>query len=392
MVSWLAKTTQLLQRRQPPEPPPPYEVGCSCGHQVTGVRKQTYQSVTCPRCGNVLFVLPLDVYPKPKPKKAPPKQVDSAPVVAAAAGPKAPQSQAAPASRAPGPQKVGQSTAAKATPASPPAPAVSEKPLAVDVETVEVRRPLVNRFRLIVLAIGAVVCGTGYLVWQSRLNDEALVSLPGHLDAGATALRKGELPKAADEYHQAAWAVDRLRRQDAESLAIRQKAKELGAIVNLSKVSLIEICDQARHAKKEGGEKWAEKWSEKFNEQYQGAWIVVEGDVAQERGPDGIGEPIVRFPYPIDAAAVVFDVRLTGLAPMIGKAGEHLIFAGQLLSLSREGTKNPMWVIRLKDETAFLWSNVDTYQALGRIPDVPGDENDGRHVLGRQSAALGLKP
>jgi hypothetical protein len=114
--------------------------------------------------------------------------------------------------------------------------------------------------------------------------------------------------------------------------------------------------------------------------------------VVQEQGPEGIGEPVVRFPYPIDSAPVVFDVRLSGLAPMLGKSGAHLIFAGQLASLTKEGSKNPLWIIRLKDETAFLWANVDTFQALGRIPDVAGDENDGRHVLSRQAAALGLKP
>src|ERR1700722_2920647 len=81
MVSWLAKTTQLLQRRAPPDPPAPYEIGCSCGHQITGVRKPSYQSVTCHRCGNVLFVLPADVYPKPKkePPKEPPKKSDPPP-------------------------------------------------------------------------------------------------------------------------------------------------------------------------------------------------------------------------------------------------------------------------------------------------------------------------
>src|SRR5580693_8447188 len=96
MVSWLAKTTQLLQRRQPPEPPAPYEVGCSCGHQITGVRKSTYQSVTCHRCGNVLFVLPADVYPKPKPKKQPPKEPPKKPEPppAAAAAPRIKTSQA----------------------------------------------------------------------------------------------------------------------------------------------------------------------------------------------------------------------------------------------------------------------------------------------------------
>jgi hypothetical protein len=265
---------------------------------------------------------------------------------------------------------------------------VSEKPKAVDVVTVEVRRPLVSRFRLILLAIGGVVAATGYFVWQSRLNDQALVSLPAHIEAGAAALRAGEIPKAAEEYRQAAWAADRLKRADAESMAVRQKARELGAAVNLSKVSLIEICDQARHAKKEG----AEKWAAKFNELYAGSWIVVEGDIVQERGPDGIGEPVVRFPYPIDSAPVVFNLRLAGLEPMTEKSGGHVIFAGQLASLLKEGTRNPMWIIRLKEDTAFLWANVDTYQALGRIPDAAGDENDPRHVLGRQAATLGLKP
>ena len=36
-------------------------------------------------------------------------------------------------------------------------------------------------------------------------------------------------------------------------------------------------------------------------------------------------------------------------------------------------------------------TKLDTYQALGRIADVAGDENDARHVLGRQAAALGAK-
>ena len=77
------------------------------------------------------------------------------------------------------------------------------------------------------LAIAGVVTATGYFVWQSRLNDRALVSLPGHLEAGEAALRTGNVPVAADEYRLAAWAVDRLKRQDAESAGIRQKAKEL---------------------------------------------------------------------------------------------------------------------------------------------------------------------
>ena len=68
MVQWLARTTQLLRRRQPPEPPQPFELACACGHNISGIRQPTFQAVRCNRCGSPVFVLPTDVYPKPKPK------------------------------------------------------------------------------------------------------------------------------------------------------------------------------------------------------------------------------------------------------------------------------------------------------------------------------------
>ena len=299
MVSWLAKTTQLLQRRQPPEPPPPFEVGCSCGHQVSGIRKPTYQSDhLSPLRQCSFFVLPIDVYPKPKPKKALPEGRNACPSVrSGSSGQNSPTATRA-VTRGQAPHAAAQTASTTATQPGAPAPPPSHKAKAVDVVTVDVRQPLVSRFRLILLAIGGVVGATGYFVWQSRLTDQALVSLPVHLEAGRRGVRAGAVPKAAEEYRQAAWAVDRLRREDAESIGIRQKAKELGAVVHLSTVSLFDICEEARKDEKEV----AEKWAAKFNEQYKGSWIVVEGDVTQERGPDGIGEPIIRFPYPIDGS------------------------------------------------------------------------------------------
>jgi hypothetical protein len=388
MVSWLAKTTQLLQRRQSPEPPAPYDIACTCGHHVSGVRQSTFQSVRCHRCGDVLFVLPNDVYPRPKPKKVPPPNAPPAPVHESVSRAKAVQPVPVPAAPAKAPYSA-KTVASAAAATSNPAPARRDEPSTADSVTVIVRRPLVNRFRLVLLAIGIVVTATGYFVWQSRLNDQALVSLPGHVEAGAAALRAGDVPKAAEEYRQAAWAVDRLGREDAESLGVRQKAKELGAIVNLSTVPLFDICDDARRTVKDR----KEDWSEKFDKLYRDSWIVVEGDVIQDTGSDGVGQAMVRFPFPIDSAPVVIDGRLQALGPVSGKnALKHVIFAGQLASLSKEGTKNPIWMIRLKDETAFLWGNVETYQALGLSPDTPGDANDARHILSQQASAIGLKP
>jgi hypothetical protein len=389
MVSWLAKTTQLLQRRQPPEPPPPFELGCACGHHVTGMRKPTFQAITCHRCGNVLFVLPTDVYPKPKVKKSAANKASPAPSPQPIARVKAAEPASVPATRtkssSPASAAAGAATRTGAPTATPP----PDEALTADSVTIDLRRPLVSRFSLVVLAISSVVAATGYFVWQSRLNDRALVSLPNHLEAAVAALRGGNLPVAAEEYRQAAWAVDRLKRDDAESTGIRQKAKELHAIVNLSAVPLFDICEHARLAAPAG----AEKWTEKFNQVYRDSWIVIEGDLIQDTGPDGTGQPMVRFPFPIDVAPVVFDARLKALDALPVKGGSrHVIFAAQLASLTKEGTKNPLWMIRLKDDSAFLWADYETYRALGLAPDAPGEVNETRQILNEQAASLGLKP
>ena len=49
-------------------------------------------------------------------------------------------------------------------------------------------------------------------------------------------------------------------------------------------------------------------------------------------------------------------------------------------------------MIRLKDASAFLWADYDTWQALGLGADAAADENDPRRILSQQAAALGLKP
>jgi hypothetical protein len=399
MVQWLARTTQLLRRRQPPEPPQPFELSCACGHNVSGIRQPTFQTVACNRCGNPLFVLPNDVYPKPKPKKPAKKEAPRAATPDPVRQVEAPQPLAVPSAPAKGTGPTQAASRSKPQVGSPaPAPREEIQPAAMGA-AIPARHSLVSPFRLIVLAIAGVITLTGYLVWQSRLNERALVSLPGHLESGAAALRAGNVRSAADEYRQAAWAVNRLGREDAESAVIRQKARELDAIVNLSSVSLYDICEQARRGARSG----AEKWKETFDRLYRDSWIVVEGDVIQDTGPDGIGQPIVRYPFPIDSAPVVFDARLPALAALPDKGGpRHVIFAGQLASLTKEGTKNPLWMIRLKDSSAFLWADFDTYQALGLSPDSPapggsgpdgsGDVNDTHRILSQQAAALGMKP
>jgi hypothetical protein len=263
----------------------------------------------------------------------------------------------------------------------------------IRIESVEslptLRRSLFSPVRVVACAILGVVLLTGYLVWQSQQKEKAALTLREHLDAGDAALRASKFVEAAAEYQQAAQAVDILGRDDAESRAVRQKAKELNAIAHLSAISLYELCDEARLAVAEHDA----KWSERFDRLHRDAWIVVDGDVVSDAGPDGTLQPLIRYPFPIEGAPVILDARLKALEPRSAVAGsQHVIFAGQLASFAEEGTKSKVWVLRLKDATAFLWAGGETYRALGLGSDALRSDEDTGRLLAAQAEIVGVKP
>jgi hypothetical protein len=407
MVGWFAKAAQVWRR---PEPPPPqtFDVACACGHRLSGARRPTFQTVPCDRCGTVAFVLPQDVYPKPKPKKAPKTAVARAAKS---------ESDAVFKASGPVPEKIAFARPAPAN-AAEAAPVTTvrnqatlrtarEETAEAVREAAQARGSIVTPFRLIGLALAGVILATGYFVWQVHLKTVADRALPTHVAAAEAAMRERDIGTAAREYQLASEAVDRLGRQDSQSLQIRQKAKELHAIVNLSPVPLYEICEQA-HREAPAGE---EKWTESFNRLYRNAWIVVEGDVMREPLEIGlppakagdaktasdneskpVPRPVIRYPFPIDEAPVVLDAKLAAIEGLDTADGPRkVIFAGQLESLTKEGTKNPVWVIRLHDKTAFAWVDFDTYQMLGLVSDDLGADET-RRILNQQAQTVGIKP
>ena len=400
MVNWLAKATEALRRSPPPEPEP-YEVACRCTHRMSGMRLPAFQGVRCNRCGNYVFVLPQDVYPRPKPKKkAAPK---SAPEIRRDAVP--PHPTALPSGVPAGParrhlaaggsaaeiaQQPAPSSAAKSAPAVAAGTGSSSE---IRIESAEslptLRGSLFSPVRIVGCAIVGVVLLTGYLVWHSHVKEQAALTLHDHLEAGEAAFRDKRFAEAAAEYQQASAAVDILGRDDAESQAVRQKAKELTAMAHLAPLSLYELCDEARAAVAAGDA----QWSDKFARDYAGSWIIVDADVVSDAGPDGVTQPVIRYPFPIDGTPVILDARLKVLAPPSAVAGsQHVIFAGQLVSFAPEGTKSKVWVLRLKDSTAFLWAGAETYRALGLGTDALRTDDDTAHLLAAQAEIVGVKP
>src|SRR2546428_12988151 len=45
------------------DPAVPYEIACSCGRQMKGLRKSRHQVVPCPACGRPTFILPFSPLP-----------------------------------------------------------------------------------------------------------------------------------------------------------------------------------------------------------------------------------------------------------------------------------------------------------------------------------------
>jgi hypothetical protein len=372
MTGWFSKATQVLQRREPE--PQAYDVACACGHRLSGVRRLQPQSVPCNRCGNFVFVLPADVYPQPKPRKKGKKAAVAA--AAAAATPEGDGIALVPIRSSA--VRVGELARSLSEGLSRRAHAGASSV-----------RSAFTPFRLIVLAIAMVVGATGYYAWRSRLNENAASSLHGFIEAGDQALANRDVQLAADQFRKAARALDRLERDDVESMRIRQKSKELHAAANLSTVSLYELCDRARQEAADAKTK-APPAMEGFE---PGAWIIVDGQIVDESGPDGVQQPTIRYPFPIDGAPVAIDARLAALECLGERAGaRRVIVAAQIASIKKEGRRSPMWVVKLNDATALLWSDPDTYRALGVESDHERTDEETRKVLDGQSNALGLKP
>jgi hypothetical protein len=395
MVNWLANAKGALRRAPPPEPEP-YDVPCVCSHRLSGMRTSAFQVLRCNRCGNYVFVLPTDAYPKPKPKKkAPPK---TPPVIRGSSTPPPSLPGVAPsgssrrnvaAGGAGGGAGASAQAAAPSTAPAVAASAASSDEIRLDAVELTTKGSLFTPVRIIACAIFAVVVLTGYFIWQSQRKEKAALTLREHLEAGEAAFRDSKFAEAATEYQQAAQAVDILGRDDAESRAVRQKAKEVNAIAHLATLSLYELCDAARLAVTEKDTQFGER----FDRLHRDSWIVVEGDVVSDTGPDGTPQPLIRYPFPIDGAPVILDARLKALEPTSALAGpQHVIFAGQLDSFKEEGTKTKAWVLRLKNATAFLWTGADTYRALGLGTDALRSDDETARLLAAQAEIVGVKP
>src|SRR5262245_48125687 len=116
MAGWLSAAARAFGRTAEEPESLQYSVVCACGRAATGERRGEWQRTQCTSCGEILFVLPKNVYPRAKP-----------------AGPVAPKKPPAPPARRPASNETSEPSVKQAVAEAPAEPARSR--------TKEAKRP-----------------------------------------------------------------------------------------------------------------------------------------------------------------------------------------------------------------------------------------------------------
>ncbi len=388
MSGWLARATGAL-RGETPDEPQPFELDCECGMRHSGLRRRKAQRIVCRSCGASLFVLPRDAYPEPgalpkkkkkrRKRKSRPVADRPAPRVRIrAAGQQIVRSTAAGVARASA--RVGQGTAAAGL------------GLWHHVRTAAAAlRAFWTPFRLV--AAGIVVLIVATLAWtvRSRSQEQAIRDLKTADEAARQALAAHDFAAAQEPLARAVGALDELDRYD-DPLAreIRQFHRETTALLRMCAVSPFELVQEADQVASDVS---PSAWHDRFVTRYAGVWLVMEG-AARRTGSDAAGGRY-EFDVPFFAiGAAGRGIRIEGPLPAldaltIAAEPRHVVLAAQLVDCTLSAD-NRMWELRLAPESAFLWANIDSYQALGFTFDDPASEQQVRDVLRSQSRALRL--
>jgi hypothetical protein len=383
MAGWLSRATEAF-RRVPPAPEP-FNVGCECGDFVTGDRVSAAQRPSCRNCGRPVFVLPANVYPA---RRKPTAHT----LIEKSASGKMSSTANRDVSAAPTPDMATSKKSRRSKHASPsdkqvsvssPVPIVSPAAIESNGILLEPRSRVVTPFRLVMAAViligGLTVWGT---IHRSRVAAAQKIVLAAK-EAGMKALGEGDFETAARELGRARDAVDLLGRTDADADSIRRFCREAVAGHKLSGDSLFEIAHDGLIASREGGAA-----ARRFDGLHQGTWVLFDATVSNAT----VEEQPCRLDMPLIVDDVVFSievdspvVRSASASPAAVEQSSRVIFAAQIDHVVGPTGQDKVAILMLNGKTAFLWSNLETYSALGyRELDVE-DRDATRALLDRQA-------
>lgn len=250
------------------------------------------------------------------------------------------------------------------------------------------KRRIVTPFRLVILGASMIVAATMIVKLNSTQQEGAEWELKNALDKAETALKNGDFSTSAKEYQKACAALDVLNRNDAQEKSIRQRFKESTAAGNLAADSMFEILNKLT--------KEIDSDSSRpqilFEKSHSHRWIVMETIVEKLKDRDGHTRTVIDFPFEVAGRPVEFEANSSVFENiLVDRKEQKVVFAAQLQRIQLQGAEHPYWTITLQPETAFLWTDYETFQALGFENDDAGNERITRELLAEQSRLLGIE-
>ncbi|MDZ4688151.1 MAG: hypothetical protein SH850_24010, partial [Planctomycetaceae bacterium] len=225
-------------------------------------------------------------------------------------------------------------------------------------------RAQLTPLRLIAVAVCLTVTLMGYVLYRQARWSHAQSTVQASIDAGTEALNQRDFPKAAAALDEAATALTILGRHDDAAQTIQRLAREAMVCDGLSAESLPQMLTELFEQHD------ATDLSTRFARRCAGRWILFDAPLylaADEKKS-------VLFDLPLLVEKELVEVRLDGhpwpslLSGSTAALPTRVIFAAQLDRLEPATKKNPVIRLWLRSDTAVLWSERETLEALDLLP------------------------
>ncbi len=298
MVRLLARVRNWWASRPRPDASQPFRVACVCGHIVAGLRRQRFQVIPCPSCGNEVFILGYSPIP---------------------------------------------SSAARKT-------------------TVAGRDPVRLRPWWLAPAIAGVVTlalvVAAFLVLFSWLNTRAVQQRASEEDRTSAeheesrALAAARQALAEEKYQIAVREFERARvlrvehplaLGPAENADLDRLQRQTALLADLLSESLGEILQRAAGMRED-------EWKAQFLARYQNRAVIFDDRV--QRDPAGVPHLTTYEVRAPGEPAVISLEQLTVLKGLPLDSPQRMLFGARLRSVAREGAG--LWVIRFTPDSGVL--------------------------------------
>lgn len=308
-----------------------YSLTCSCGEQLSGERDVHPLIIECPRCSEQLYVLPRDVYPRPRvltPEVEPEDELGEEDVVLELSI-----------------EEVEDDDRRLAEPRDDTPPRVwIDRPRGA-----QVRKRIFQISALILVLLLATWWGVSRRARKTQAESTFLTQS----EATWEFISKAKWEDAREASEEAVAAADFLGRDDPASEEIRDLRDELVILSKLSSKSLIEIVLEKLEERPDPA-----TWEKVFSVRHGGNWLLLEGVIVREIIEE---EPRYSFEYPArvrdEDVGLVWDEPVEAFQRLDWKDNRFRAFIAVCMQGVRFREDQPhSWSIILSPEEVRLWT------------------------------------